>query len=373
MYRGERLFALDLTAYRWGRRSSTVPQIGDRLDVILRRGLEPVVSSPVSGCTHIRTYGEHSCGWEAIWTRVPVDIHRRLLSEAGNHQYPRPVKHHYIPASYLRRWTGPDRLLCQYHRPYKKVVARRVSPEGTGYVEDLYALDRADTETRRQLIETGFFRKVDQGGADAINMMLNDQSTEMPEKLQLAWAVFLVSLIQRTPLKVGFFNEYAATVFPDDKTAGPAGLSNFGADLMMSGTVRTKVIDFIMGMKWSLHTLTDQKHDLLTCDSPIFTTNGIQHREGHIYLPLNPRNYFLAVNEDETRQAISAQPDTVATANRMLVEEAFRYVYGTNDKHLRFVENRMAPKDQPFPSKVPIKRPVYPKSARPESLPGDDE
>lgn len=283
------------------------------------------------------------------------------------------MKHHYIPASYLRRWAGPDGLLCQYHRPYKKVVARRVSPEGTGYVEDLYALDRADTDDLRQLIETGFFRKVDQGGADAINMMLKTNVTQMPEKLQVAWAVFLVSLIQRTPLKIGFYNDYAASIFPDERTSKPTGLSTFGADLMMSGTVRTKVINFIMGMKWAVHSLPDPKHDLLTCDSPIFTTNGIEHREGHIYLPLDPRHFFLAVNDDETRQVISAQSDTVQTANRMIVEEAFRYVYDSSERHLRFVENRMAPKDQPFPSKVPIKRPVYPTSAKPNDVSEEED
>jgi len=37
-------------------------------------------------------------------------------------------KHHYIPQFYLKQWTGVDRRLCEYSRPYDRLKTRRRFP-----------------------------------------------------------------------------------------------------------------------------------------------------------------------------------------------------------------------------------------------------
>ncbi|GEM_PF-2548206 len=280
------------------------------------------------------------------------------------------MKHHYIPASYLKRWAGSDGKLCQFSRPHRKVQPLRVAPDGTGYIKDLYALHGHDDLKIRYLVETKFFQKVDQVGSEAISFMLDTPGTSMPEKMRYGWCVFLLSLLQRAPAKITFFNDYAASVFEEDAQYDvPYGLSPFGADILMRGTISERLISFIMRMQWTLHTLEGSQHSLLTCDSPLVTTDGLLQENAHIFLPVSPRHYFLAVSTERTRQEINSSisgREGLTFANSTIVQEAFRYVYGEDDKQLRFVENRMAPKDRPFPSRVPTKRPEYPSSRRPQ-------
>jgi hypothetical protein len=42
-------------------------------------------------------------------------------------------KHHYIPEFYLKQWAGPDGRLCEFSRPYKRVLPRMTHPGGTGF------------------------------------------------------------------------------------------------------------------------------------------------------------------------------------------------------------------------------------------------
>ena len=45
-----------------------------------------------------------------------------------------PRKHHYSPAFYLKRWTGPDGRVCEMRKWPHGVVDRRKHPNATGFV-----------------------------------------------------------------------------------------------------------------------------------------------------------------------------------------------------------------------------------------------
>lgn len=40
----------------------------------------------------------------------------------------KPKKHHYILVFYLKRWVTADDRICEFSRPYLKVVPRRTHP-----------------------------------------------------------------------------------------------------------------------------------------------------------------------------------------------------------------------------------------------------
>ncbi len=55
----------------------------------------------------------------------------------------RPIKHHYIPKFYLRRWMLDGARLVEFSRPRPgsaEVKPKRVYPGQTGYVNRLYEL-----------------------------------------------------------------------------------------------------------------------------------------------------------------------------------------------------------------------------------------
>jgi|WetSurSiteA1Bulk_404760.scaffolds.fasta_scaffold20926_6 hypothetical protein len=63
-----------------------------------------------------------------------------------------PLKHHYIPRFYLSAWCGRDGCVTYYKVERDGVVAKRISPKGTGYEDRLYTL-KAGPEDLRRLIE----------------------------------------------------------------------------------------------------------------------------------------------------------------------------------------------------------------------------
>jgi hypothetical protein len=48
------------------------------------------------------------------------------------------MRHHFIPAFYLRQWHGPDNKLVEYAIKRGKLLPKRASADATGFERDLY-------------------------------------------------------------------------------------------------------------------------------------------------------------------------------------------------------------------------------------------
>jgi hypothetical protein len=96
-------------------------------------------------------------------------------------------------------------------------------------------------------------------------------------------------------------------------------------------------------MRWAVVTFNKEKHTLLTSDRPIIMTNGIIGQNDHLVLPVGPRMLFLATNNIETENRLRAIDAGIfmAQVNNRVVSQARKYVYGNDNKQLRFVENRL--------------------------------
>jgi len=79
-------------------------------------------------------------------------------------------------------------------------------------------------------------------------------------------------------------------------------------------------------------------------------TNGLDHSEAYIILPVSPACIFIAVNTPEMVRRISETDahTLVKEINAKVVGQAIRYVYDTNDAQLRFVENRLRRSPSPL-------------------------
>ncbi len=113
-----------------------------------------------------------------------------------------PRKHHYAPIFYLKRGTGPDGKLEQFSRPNASVVkVRRVYPAATGYSEDLYAMPGLPDHLV-QHVEQKFMQEVDQGAAEALDLLEQSVVTNWTTDLRSAWTRFIQSLQLRTPADI---------------------------------------------------------------------------------------------------------------------------------------------------------------------------
>ena len=290
-------------------------------------------------------------------------------------------KHHFIPFFYSREWAGPDGRLCEYSRPYNEVKPRWTHPDGTGYVRGLYTVPNNHPYVS-EYIERHFFRITDDGAARVAQKLRAGSPIDWFSLDRSSWSRFIISLMLRNPEHVArmaaevvsFYDQtssqynnakYLEIRKPDD----PETFEEYAAQSAvhpagrMSAYALQTIIDspqmggHLNQMRWSLVTFKNERHSLLTSDRPIIMTNGLIGADDHLVLPLGPRMLFIATNDIETENKIRTVDAGImmAQVNDRVASQARRYVYGADNKQLRFVENRLGRKwpSTPLETRVP--------------------
>lgn len=278
------------------------------------------------------------------------------------------VNHHYVPTFYLSRWAGPDGRICEFSRPHTVVKPLRKMPEAAGFLRHLYTVPGLEPD-QRSVLEDVVFKRTDQTASDALSFMLanSDGNADMPPKLRNGWSRFLMSLMHRGPEQLAalkskcqtFMEKHLAGLEPTyeerRQPSDPATYAEMRAVIEHDVTHKTwamvleGVVDnpalgtFINAMHWSIVTVRNPERSMLASDRPLHMTKGIDHPEAYIILPIGPAHIFVAVNTPEMVKRISeTEPrGLVKDINTKVVGQAVQYVYDTDDRQLRFVENRL--------------------------------
>lgn len=278
------------------------------------------------------------------------------------------VRHHYIPVFYLQAWTDSYGNLCEFSRPRLRVVSKSVAPKGTGFERHLYTVPGLPKE-RQSALEDEFFRDTDTIASDAMRFMTDTGGHDMSDRLRNGWSRFLNSLRQRQPERVAYLKQISVerlegTLERIRVEAGsgevpplPVGVTFDRFADNMRQNVRDKdwadvlqsVIDssyvglFISNMRWVLVSVENSDRRFVTSDRPVLMTNGVDHPEGYIMLPISPTQLFVAVNniEMENELRYSDSRKIVDQVNNLVARQAQRFVYSTDERQLRFVENRL--------------------------------
>ncbi|MBY5868786.1 DUF4238 domain-containing protein [Rhizobium leguminosarum] len=274
-----------------------------------------------------------------------------------------PLKHHFLPVFYLKQWAErPGGMITEFCKPYgNQVKTRRKHPEGTGYIKRLYAAEGPDDLAYE--IESDFFSPVDSQAADALWVMLGKGNPSQSQRA--AWAKFLVSLMCRMPedvrLSKDMIAELARSILPSLRPFYEASRSEGDTDRFdeLSASFEAaspsralrhlkrmisheKLLSGIQAMTWDILPVQGARR-LLTSDRPITYTNVLGHADSHLVLPVGPHRLFVAAFDVSfIRRLRSRKADELITlANRAAVEQADKYVFGSDNEQLRFVQNRM--------------------------------
>jgi Protein of unknown function (DUF4238) len=276
-----------------------------------------------------------------------------------------PRKHHYVPVCYLKQWANPDdRRLCE-HKLIPGgygVKPRRTSPNGTGYQADLYRIDGVPADIAQDF-EKRFMHLVDTDASRALQKIIAGETDDWPGPLRSGWTRFILSLLFRNPEAVATIKghilemwdegikalqaDYAArrrTGDPEtfeqflaqrEPNAAQMGAANFLAETIDNDRVGKTVFE----MKWSRIDLSKSTHQLLTSDRPIDMPLGLADPKAYISLPVSPRILFVAAHSLDMANALrSAKPtDIVRKNNQRIIEQARKFVWGSNDSQLTFI------------------------------------
>jgi hypothetical protein len=276
-------------------------------------------------------------------------------------------KHHYLPVFYLKQWAlQPGGKVVEFSRPFgPEVKPRRVHPSGTGYVNRLYASEFAEVGAWE--MERDFFSPVDSRAADAMRRLISGAVLSDAERQ--AWATFVVSLLCRMPEDVPLVKEMRKQVIlmfapafrraydasrPAEETRTFEQLTSEVMETAPDRALRTlekiitneRLIDILCRMKWAVTPLSSG-NELLTSDRPVTYTKVLNADESHFVLPISPEHLFIAANNSGMLKRIAAMPKLGTMANQKAVEQASKLVYGSSERQLRFVQNRMGRDKEP--------------------------
>jgi hypothetical protein len=253
-------------------------------------------------------------------------------------------------------------MITEFSKPYgNQVKTRRKHPEGTGYIKRLYAAKGPDDVAYE--IESEFFSPVDSQAAEALWIMLNKGNTSQSQRA--AWAKFLVSLMCRMPedvrLSKEMIVEMARSISPSLRPFYEASRSEGDADRFeeLSASFEAasptralrrlkemishqQLLSVIQTMTWDILPVQGTRR-LLTSDRPVTYTNVLGRPDSHFLLPVGPRRLFVAASDlTFIRGLRNLKADELAKRrNTAVVEQADKYVFGSDDEQLRFVQNRM--------------------------------
>lgn len=278
-------------------------------------------------------------------------------------------KDHYIPVFYLSQWNDSDHELCEFRRRDGKIDWQWIGPKGTGFMRGLYFVPGVPPEKARY-VETEFVQKLDDKAARALRAMLTAGTGDinLSDTLSAAWASFQYSLILRVPETMktvqkqldDYRAKFSAMNTNTASIAGGDGIRHTVQVKHRELMVQEVLPDFLspglvvrelVAMQWRTKSLAATSRPMLTSDRPVIMTNGFAHHAGHVAIPLSPTTLFVATRNAETYSKINAMSDdlTVKLVNSKACEQAMDYVYGVDDRQLRFVANRLSKRIQSTP------------------------
>ena len=275
-------------------------------------------------------------------------------------------KHHYIPVFYLTQWCGPGGRLCQYSRPYDKVVAKPKYPAETGFERGLYTL-RAHTSAVAEIIEDKLMGRTDHDASRAHRLLLDNNIDGLDEGTRSGWARFIISLLRRTPESLrGLGNRLTAMLveqYPelkivgdpekDDRDMARLGVFERQRAMLLQKLLNSEQIgNHLINMRWSIVRFDSAAGPIMTSDRPFVTSNGMVKPDAHLIVPISPSQCFVATNTVETLkqlQALSAD-EFINRMNHKMACQARKFVYGLDDSHLSFVSERLGRMESAAPS-----------------------
>jgi hypothetical protein len=266
---------------------------------------------------------------------------------------------------YLKQWTGVDGRLCEYSCPYKEVKARRRFPSETGFECGLYTL-KSHPEPVAEIVERKLMRATDDFAARALHLLRSSNIQGLNHEMRCGWARFIISLMRRNPEAVQQLGEkllnsmieidpdLALPGDPDNDEQARARLAHVErqrAILLQTVINSERLGTRLINMRWGVIAFSDVRYPLLTSDRLFVMTNGIGHAHSHIAIPISPTQCFVAaatVDEENKLRSISAE-NFMFQMNDRMAAQARKFVWGLDDKQLRFVANRFGRRERGYP------------------------
>lgn len=210
-------------------------------------------------------------------------------------------RNHYVPQFYLREWYDPDlnKVWLYFRDERGKIRQKQRSSKSVGYTDGLYALLSDGLSLRNSVsnqIEDSFFSAIDNSASIIHRKLITLGVRSLSTDERVVWALFVVSLLERTPKRLKEMESKFAHV-PGEAIAELECLSpslanrpwfralneNMNPEAMVHNAVLKEMtqcisddqfIKQVSELQWLTVDLPKGKDHFLTGDTPILINNG---------------------------------------------------------------------------------------------------
>ncbi len=280
------------------------------------------------------------------------------------------MRHHYVPQFLLKYWAKhtPDKKVETFRLDQSKISSKRYTPKYVGFEHDLYTLKPSRTGSYdAQAIETKVLKQIDSSAARVLHKMFTSGPPSLTGQDHIDWTAFLMSLRSRNPDFIEHFNSVVPNALKESLDANPKeydALSEvsdpptlskyaeqnfpditeeFKLSLFKNLATDSKIGNKILNMNWGLCPLKVKKSHLLLSDSPIIFTEGIDHPDLIIALPVGPHTAFMATNTDRIVAAIQRSPQEhlMTRINESSLNQARKRIYALDRSLYSFISDKI--------------------------------
>lgn len=253
-----------------------------------------------------------------------------------------------------------DGELTVFRRFPSGLSVLRRAPAAVGFVSDLYSNPSDEDEERRQLLESRFFKAVDNEAALALNYMEDEKSPPSCQRKRSAWARFLMSLMHRSPGRIRRLHREAhgereriigsvrenrpeAQNLSDGQILGSEDLDILYLNLVQDLVNSTHIGTHLVGMTWAIISFNFGNHSLLSSDRPLVRSSGVRGEAAFLILPISPNACFVAANHDKVLDYFSklSSKNLSMLINNAVVKQAEEFVISVDESQARFIDNRL--------------------------------
>lgn len=275
--------------------------------------------------------------------------------------------HHYLPQFHLNQWSDANGIVGVFSRPHagKLVFSTRLTPKGTGFERNLYAL-HGTVPDQRHIIETTFFTPmIDTPASAVLPKLLGGSVSTITDAERSVMTRYVLSLRARHPDAVAFTKRSGAPYFIDELRKDPEEYDalvkhlgcetleefvdrefpsligqDFGALTLPDLITNKNAGERLFRMPWWTHDVSKGGCNLLIGDRPVIVEGSLEEGPYISITPLSPWVLLFICNDppsiDRWRKLSHAQ--VAKAVNKAMVRCAVQRVYAADNTHEALVE-----------------------------------
>jgi len=256
-------------------------------------------------------------------------------------------RHHFVPQFYLRAWNEPGTgLLWKYERDVRgRLRASKRSAKSMAYQHGLYSGSHDGVGLSMPVeLEHGFFAQLDKDASVVHQKLLTCDIDVLSDCDRRTWALFLNSLIERTPDRISALRDLAADA-PDQaiaelrrthaaSMAAPviqrilhglnkeAYVRNAVLASRVNATVDQPFLCYLANMTWVTLDSGPGEHHFLTSDNPLVVNCGASMDPVQLLsIALSPQRLLVLINTAPDKVSNGVR-DLALVHNVLIVKQA---------------------------------------------------